>query len=169
VTVKTGQSGVDANVILCIFGDEETTTNLPLRQTSDGVDVKFTTDSTAEFNLKAVDVGKVSLPRRRRSPPPIDHVFSSFRSRKSILVTMAKALTSNGFSNRSLLRRKVNFISKYDRSASLRFDVGTRILFRFKAHRWLGEEKEDHKTYIDLLPMEDQPPSSSPVVAKGRD
>ena len=79
---------------------------------------------------------------------------------------MAKALTSNGFSNRSRLRKKMKSTSRY---ASLGSDFETRVLFRFKAHRWLSEEKEDHKTYVDLLPMEDQPPSSSPVVAKGRD
>ena len=64
MTLKTGHSDFDANVILCIFGDGETTPNLPLRQTSDGADVKFTGDSTAEFHVKAVDVGKVSLGRR---------------------------------------------------------------------------------------------------------
>ncbi len=59
ILVETGQSGIDANVILCIFGDEETTTNLSLRTTKDGLDANFEPDSILEFNLQAVDVGKV--------------------------------------------------------------------------------------------------------------
>jgi hypothetical protein len=59
ILVETGESGIDANVILCIFGDEETTTNLPLKTTKDGSDAKFEKDSTLEFDLQAVDVGKV--------------------------------------------------------------------------------------------------------------
>ena len=60
IIVETGESGIDANVILCIFGDEDTTTNLALRTTKDGSSAKFDKDSTLEFDLKAVDVGKVN-------------------------------------------------------------------------------------------------------------
>ena len=59
--METGQSGTDANVILCIFGDEETTANLGLRTTKDGAPAKFEPDSVLEFDLQAVDVGKVEL------------------------------------------------------------------------------------------------------------
>jgi hypothetical protein len=55
VIINTGESGIDANVILCIYGDKNTTKNLALRKT------KFDKDSHLEFDLKAVDVGKVSL------------------------------------------------------------------------------------------------------------
>jgi hypothetical protein len=41
-------------------------------------------------------------------------------------------------------------------------------LFRFQAHRWLSEEKDDQKTYIDLSPDEQKTPPSSPVPQKGR-
>ena len=61
ILVETGQSGIDANVILCIFGDEETTPNLALRKTKDGVDATFQAETIEEFQLDAVDVGKVSL------------------------------------------------------------------------------------------------------------
>ncbi len=60
IRVETGESGIDANVILCIFGDEDTTTNLPLRTTKDGLDAKFDKDNILEFDLQAVDVGKVN-------------------------------------------------------------------------------------------------------------
>ncbi|CAF0753759.1 unnamed protein product [Rotaria sp. Silwood1] len=59
VIVETGESGIDANVILCIYGDENTTTNLALRTTKDGSDAKFDPDSILEFDLKAIDVGKI--------------------------------------------------------------------------------------------------------------
>jgi len=42
-----------------------------------------------------------------------------------------------------------------------------KILFRFKANRWLSEEKDDQKTYIDLLPEGKKTPSASPVLTKG--
>jgi hypothetical protein len=61
ILVETGESGIDANVILCIFGDQDTTTNLALRTTKDGLDAKFDKDSTLEFALQAVDVGKVNF------------------------------------------------------------------------------------------------------------
>jgi hypothetical protein len=38
-----------------------------------------------------------------------------------------------------------------------------KILFRFKANQWLSEEK----TYIDILPEEQNTPPSSPVPKKG--
>ena len=61
VLVETGRSGVDANVILCIYGDEGTTTNLALKETKDGRAARFMKDSTLEFDLIAGDVGKVSV------------------------------------------------------------------------------------------------------------
>ena len=57
--METGLAGIDANVILCIFGDQETTTNLPLKTTKDGAHAKFEKDSSLEFEIQAVDVGKV--------------------------------------------------------------------------------------------------------------
>jgi hypothetical protein len=39
--------------------------------------------------------------------------------------------------------------------------------FSFKADRWLSDEKDDQKTFIDLLPGENKTPSSSPVLEKG--
>ena len=30
--------------------------------------------------------------------------------------------------------------------------INKKYLFRFKANRWLSEEKDDQKTFIDLLP-----------------
>lgn len=38
---------------------------------------------------------------------------------------------------------------------------------RFKANRWLSEEKDDQKTYIDLLVEEPKTPPISPVLKKG--
>jgi hypothetical protein len=60
VIINTGESGIDANVILCIYGDKDTTNNVALRITKDGTQAKFTKDSHLEFDLKAIDVGKVS-------------------------------------------------------------------------------------------------------------
>ena len=59
VIVVTGESGIDANAVLCIFGEKDTTANLPLRTTKDGSPAKFHQDSTLEFDIKAEDVGKV--------------------------------------------------------------------------------------------------------------
>ncbi len=42
-----------------------------------------------------------------------------------------------------------------------------KILFRFKANRWLSEEKDDQKTYIDLLPEGQKTPPASPLLIKG--
>ena len=66
IHIETGQSGIDANVVLCIFGEEETTTNLPLTTTKDGSDAKFEKNSNLEFDLQAVDVGKVRIWRTNR-------------------------------------------------------------------------------------------------------
>ncbi len=60
ILVETGESSIEANVILCIFGHEETTTNLALKTTKNGSDAKFDKDSILEFDLQAVDVGKVN-------------------------------------------------------------------------------------------------------------
>jgi len=59
IIVETGQSGIDSNVILCIFGDQDTTANLPLKTTKDGFDARFEKDTSLEFQVQAVDVGKV--------------------------------------------------------------------------------------------------------------
>ncbi|CAF0819854.1 unnamed protein product [Rotaria sp. Silwood1] len=59
VTVEMGDSQLDANVILCIYGDKDVTKNLPLRTIKDGTRVKFDKDSRLEFHLKDVDVGKI--------------------------------------------------------------------------------------------------------------
>ncbi|CAF2520074.1 unnamed protein product [Rotaria sp. Silwood2] len=59
VIIETGDSQIDANVILCIYGDKDTTKNLPLRTIKDGTQAKFDRDSRLEFNLKAIDVGKI--------------------------------------------------------------------------------------------------------------
>ena len=48
-------------MILCLFGDEETTSNLALKTTKDGSEAKFERDSTVEFDLQAVDVGRVGF------------------------------------------------------------------------------------------------------------
>ena len=92
VRIETGQSGIDANVILCIFGEEETTTNLPLTTTKDGSEAKFEKNSNLEFDLETVDVGKVRRFRRinRRKCYLI-------RLKKSILVMMEKVVNINGF------------------------------------------------------------------------
>jgi len=60
VIIATGESGIDANVILCIFGDEDTTNHLALTTTKDGSPAKFDKDSILEFDLKAINVGKVN-------------------------------------------------------------------------------------------------------------
>ncbi len=67
IRIETGQSGIDANVILCIFGEEETTTNLPLTTTKDGSEAKFEKNSNLEFDLQTADVGKVWFRRMNRS------------------------------------------------------------------------------------------------------
>ena len=59
--MHTGQSGIHANVILCIYGDEETTANLPLKTTKNGSQAAFEKESSLEFEVEAVDVGKVML------------------------------------------------------------------------------------------------------------
>ncbi len=51
VHIDTGESNIDSNIILCIYGDEDTTKSLALRTTK---------NSRLEFDLKAIDVGKVS-------------------------------------------------------------------------------------------------------------
>lgn len=94
ILVETGQSGIDANVILCIFGDEETTTNLPLKTTKDGTDAKFEIHSSLEFDLQAVDVGKV---RFGFNEEWIDGNCYFIRLKKSILVMMETVLNINGF------------------------------------------------------------------------
>lgn len=57
--MHTGQSEIHSNVILCIFGDEETTANLPLKTTKDGSQAMFEKESSLEFDVQAADVGKV--------------------------------------------------------------------------------------------------------------
>ena len=60
VTVETGEIGTDANVMLCIYGDDDTIKHVALRTTSQGAEAKFEKDSRLEFDLKEIYVGKVS-------------------------------------------------------------------------------------------------------------
>ncbi|CAF0906528.1 unnamed protein product [Adineta steineri] len=124
VTVVTGESGIDANVILCIYGDDETTTtNLALKTTKDGSDAKFDRESTVEFDLKAVDVGKIKK---------INIGHDGKGSEQQWFLKSIK-------------------IEKNDE------------LYTFTANRWLSEEKDDQKTFIDLLPDEQKPPTPVPI------
>ena len=61
VVIETGESNIDANVILCIYGNSGTTKILPLRTTKNGTQAKFEENSYSEFHLKAIDVGKVRI------------------------------------------------------------------------------------------------------------
>lgn len=93
VVVTTGESGVNANVILCIFGQKGSTAKLPLRTTKDGSAAKFDENSVLEFNLKATDVGEVGwgmrVERRRRK-----RVLS--RSRRSTSAMMGRVMINGG-------------------------------------------------------------------------
>jgi len=60
VIIETGESGIDANVILCIYGDRDTTKNFALRITKDGTQAQFDKHSRLEFDLKGIDVGNVN-------------------------------------------------------------------------------------------------------------
>ncbi|CAF2907936.1 unnamed protein product [Rotaria sp. Silwood2] len=126
VIVETGESGIDANVILCIYGDENTTTSLALGTTKDGSDAKFDPDSILEFDLKAIDVGKIKKIN-------IGH---------------------DGEGNERQWLLKSIQIDKKDEH------------YTFTANRWLSTEKDDQKTYIDLLVDEQKAPSPSPVPKK---
>ncbi|CAF3864693.1 unnamed protein product [Adineta steineri] len=59
VIIDTGESGINSNVILCIYGNENITKNFALKTTKDGTQAKFIKDSHLEFDLKGVDVGKI--------------------------------------------------------------------------------------------------------------
>ena len=59
VIVKTGESGITANAILCIYGVNDRTKPLALRTTVNEEQAQFDKDSRLEFHLKAIDVGKV--------------------------------------------------------------------------------------------------------------
>ena len=126
ITVKTGLSGVDANVVLCIFGDENTTPNLPLRKVNSGAEAKFDAQSTLEFDVKTADVGKI---------------------KKINIGHDGKGDAQQWFLD------SITIDKAYEH-------------YQFDARRWLGEEKDDHKTYVDLLPVE--PASPSPTPAKGK-
>lgn len=52
VIMDTDESTVDSNVILCIYGENESTKSLALRRTKDGL--------PSQFDIKTIDVGKVS-------------------------------------------------------------------------------------------------------------
>ncbi|CAF1216392.1 unnamed protein product [Adineta steineri] len=59
VIIDTGESGINSNVILCIYGNENITKNFALKTIKDGTQAKFIKDSHLEFDLKAIDVGKI--------------------------------------------------------------------------------------------------------------
>ncbi|UJR35879.1 hypothetical protein I4U23_028622 [Adineta vaga] len=119
VIIVTGESGISANVILCIFGDKDTTTNLPLKTTKDGSIARFEKDSTLEFDINAVDVGKIKKINIGHDGKDSDHEWFL----KSIQV------------------------EKIDEQ------------YTFQANRWLSTEKDDKKTFIDLIPDEPKPPT----------
>ncbi|CAF3891735.1 unnamed protein product, partial [Adineta steineri] len=100
-----------------------TTTNLALKTTKDGSDAKFDRESTVEFDLKAVDVGKIKKIN-------IGH---------------------DGKGDEQQWFLKSIAIEKNDE------------LYTFQANRWLSEEKDDQKTFIDLLPVEQKPPTPVPI------
>ncbi|CAF1409527.1 unnamed protein product [Adineta ricciae] len=114
VIIVTGESGIDANVILCIFGEKDTTANLPLRTTKDGSPAKFHQDSTLEFDIRTEDVGKITKIN-------IGH---------------------DGNDSKQQWFLKSIHIEKKDEQYS------------FQANRWLSVEKDDQKTYINLVPDE---------------
>ncbi len=60
VIIETGETGIDSNVMLCIYGDQDTTKHFALRTIKDGAQAKFNQQSRLEFVLKGIDVGKVS-------------------------------------------------------------------------------------------------------------
>lgn len=60
MTIKSGESNIDSNVILCIYGDKDATKNLPLRTTKNGTKAIFNTNSELEFNLKDINIGNVN-------------------------------------------------------------------------------------------------------------
>ena len=41
------------------------------------------------------------------------------------------------------------------------------LFFRFTANRWLSEEKDDRKTFLDLSPDQQKTSSSTTVLNKG--
>ncbi|CAF3803025.1 unnamed protein product [Rotaria sordida] len=127
VIIETGESGIDANVILCIFGDENTTTNLALRTTKDGSDAKFDANSILEFDLKAIDVGKIKKIN-------IGHDGGEGTDQHWFLKSIQ--------------------IEKKDEH------------YTFTANRWLSTDKDDKKTFIDLLADEKKTPPLSPVPKK---
>jgi hypothetical protein len=54
--IETGQTGINANVQLCIYGDKLTTNQVALRTDSKR---QFLADSRLEFDVRDVDVGQV--------------------------------------------------------------------------------------------------------------
>jgi len=127
INVKTGLSGIDANVILCIFGDENSSPNLPLRQVKSGADAKFDEKSSLEFDVKTTDVGKIKKINIGHDGKGADHQW---------------------------------FLE------SITIDKGDEH-YQFDANRWLAEEKDDKKTYVDLLPIERSSPT--PTTTPGRE
>jgi hypothetical protein len=60
IIIQTGESGITANVMLCIYGDKDISKMIALRQTKNDLEAKFDQNSRLEFDLKEIDVGKVN-------------------------------------------------------------------------------------------------------------
>ncbi len=60
IIIDTGESGINANVMLCIYGDKDISKNIPLRLTKNDIEAKFDQNSRLEFHLKEIDIGKVN-------------------------------------------------------------------------------------------------------------
>ncbi|UJR10158.1 hypothetical protein I4U23_014374 [Adineta vaga] len=59
ITIITGDSGIDSNVMLCIYGKDDLTKNFALTKTMDHSQAKFDKNSQLEFELKGINVGKI--------------------------------------------------------------------------------------------------------------
>jgi hypothetical protein len=75
---------------------------------------------------------------------------------------MVKVLNKNGFLKQLKSKRMMNNTRILDK---INLFLMKTILFSFTANRWLSEEKDDKKTYIDLSPDEEKPPT--PIPKKG--
>ena len=145
IVVETGQSGIDSNVILCIYGEETATANLALRTIPGSSEGKFARNSRLKFDLKTTDVGKVGDSLKEH-----ENVFL-FRLRRSILVTMEPVKVNSGSWNRFRFTRTMSITCNWSRLTSWQREFSP---FRFKADRWLG--KENNTAYIDLMPGEEK-------------
>jgi hypothetical protein len=76
---------------------------------------------------------------------------------------MVKVLNKNGFLKQLKSKRMMNNTRILDKINIFLIKI---ILFSFTANRWLSEEKDDQKTFIDLVPDGQKTPSSSPELKK---